>query len=66
MGGQIPHPWRQRGCRVLMVLDVGTSKTLPSLGVSRQLELLVAPEDAEHTRNGKGQCSLSTLIRVAF
>lgn len=66
MGGQIPYPWRQRGCGVLMVLDVGTSKTLPSFGVSRQPELLVAPEDVEHTRNGRGQCRLSALIRVAF
>lgn len=66
MGGQIPRPWRHCGCGVLMVLNVGTSKTLSSLGVSRQPELLVAPEDVEGTRNGKGQCSLSTSIRVAF
>lgn len=47
-------------------VECATSKTLSSLGVSRQPELLVAPEDVEGTRNGKGQCSLSTLIRIAF
>lgn len=50
----------------LTVLDVGTSKTSPSLGVSQQPELLVAPEDAECSGNGEGQCSLSTLIRAVF
>lgn len=48
-----------------MVLEGGTSKTWLSVSVLWQPELLVAPQDVECTRTGKGQCSLSTVIRDA-